>query len=344
MVSYPVTLYYLLRSYTIVYTIYDRDHLRLGEVSLVMLSRIRKRAYELFLIGCLFGIGILYYYAIVITAIPHRPLSVTLRNVSRRELYHTRYHRPSILLASTEWHSEKEDHLEGYKTKWNSKDQQIRLLKTEIKSNHKFQKLSHFNKLIPAESIPNDITESKKLKVKLDRYSIVPVPSSSVFEIVRGGEFLDKRVLEVSLGCKAIIYRDKINAYGKCKNFTRMRFINGSRTVAMASFPGSGSTWVRSVLEQASGIYTGSIYCDNELKSKGFVGEKVSSSNVLFVKTHYASKDLFIPLSEYYDPKKFKDITAAILLIRNPLDSIISSWNWVHSGHTATVPASSFGM
>ena len=41
--------------------------------------------------------------------------------------------------------------------------------------------------------------------------------------------------------------------YGKC------RFMNGSQRapVALASFPGSGNTWVRGLLEQATGICTG---------------------------------------------------------------------------------------
>ena len=37
------------------------------------------------------------------------------------------------------------------------------------------------------------------------------------------------------------------------------RFINGSRraAVALVSFPGSGNTWVRGLLEKATGVCTG---------------------------------------------------------------------------------------
>ena len=42
--------------------------------------------------------------------------------------------------------------------------------------------------------------------------------------------------------------------------------------VALASFPGSGNTWLRYLLQQATGILTGSIYMDKELYKHGFPG------------------------------------------------------------------------
>lgn len=47
-----------------------------------------------------------------------------------------------------------------------------------------------------------------------------------------------------------------------------------SPIVALVSFPGSGNTWLRHLLEQATGIYTGSIYCDHSLKAL-FPGEHI---------------------------------------------------------------------
>ena len=46
----------------------------------------------------------------------------------------------------------------------------------------------------------------------------------------------------------------------------------GENVVALASFPGSGNTWLRYLLQQATGIVTGSIYMDNELYKHGFPG------------------------------------------------------------------------
>lgn len=56
--------------------------------------------------------------------------------------------------------------------------------------------------------------------------------------------------------------------------------------VALASFPGSGNTWVRGLLEKATGICTGSIYCDGTLLVSGMAGEFMQSGTVIAVKTH----------------------------------------------------------
>jgi hypothetical protein len=45
--------------------------------------------------------------------------------------------------------------------------------------------------------------------------------------------------------------------------------------VALASFPGSGNTWVRYLLQQATGILTGSVYKDYALLKNGFPAENV---------------------------------------------------------------------
>ena len=43
--------------------------------------------------------------------------------------------------------------------------------------------------------------------------------------------------------------------------------------VALASFPGSGNTWLRYLLQQATGIITGSVYKDPALLRNGFPGK-----------------------------------------------------------------------
>ena len=42
---------------------------------------------------------------------------------------------------------------------------------------------------------------------------------------------------------------------------------------ALVSFPGSGNTWMRRIIEEVTGLYTGAIYCDTMLKTNGFYGE-----------------------------------------------------------------------
>jgi len=46
------------------------------------------------------------------------------------------------------------------------------------------------------------------------------------------------------------------------------KHLNYVRTY-LSSFPGSGNTWVRHMIEQTSGIYTGSVYNDGALFSSG---------------------------------------------------------------------------
>lgn len=56
--------------------------------------------------------------------------------------------------------------------------------------------------------------------------------------------------------------------------------------VALASFPGSGNTWVRGLLQKVTRVCTGATYCDISLRVQGFPGEGVSSPSTLVVKTH----------------------------------------------------------
>ena len=96
-----------------------------------------------------------------------------------------------------------------------------------------------------------------------------------------------------------------------------------SAPVALVSVPGSGNTWVRGLLEKATGVCTGSIYCDVPLRKKGFVGEHVSNDNVLVVKTHtsdYQWKGAPIEKRNHEDAL----YGAAILLLRNPLDTFVT--------------------
>lgn len=294
-----------------------------------MFAWIWKRTLRLFSVGSVFALGIvgIYYYSLVIESASPRSVKVPLGfglerapgQFFRHTLHQTTLNKTSFLEQNVS---------------------KVQATLVEVEKNLRSPKLLY--KMQTRREIEQQIKPRPELK--LDRYSEIPLLSSTVLDFIDGSEYLDERVVEVSLTCRGVIFRDRQHAYGRCKNFTNMRFIDGSRLVVMPSFPGSGSTWARSALEQASGIYTGSIYCDNGLKAKGFIGEKVISANVLVIKTHYPSQDLFIPLSEYRDPRKFKNITAAILLVRNPLDSIVSLWNWMHGGHTATSAPERFGM
>ncbi|CAK1541396.1 unnamed protein product [Leptosia nina] len=119
-----------------------------------------------------------------------------------------------------------------------------------------------------------------------------------------------------------------------CKEL-RLR-IPPSSVVALVSYPGSGNTWLRYLLQQATGIMTGSIYMDYGLRVHGFPAENVTNGSVLVVKTHEG-------------PPSDNKFQAAILLIRNPRDAILfeyllikADFNRIHKGHIGTAPKSAF--
>ncbi|XP_026528110.1 WSC domain-containing protein 1 [Notechis scutatus] len=93
--------------------------------------------------------------------------------------------------------------------------------------------------------------------------------------------------------------------------------------VALSSFPGAGNTWVRHLIEHATGVYTGSYYFDGTLYNKGFKGEKDHwrSRRTICVKTHESGR------------KEIEMFDAAILLIRNPYKSLVAEFNRKCAGH-----------
>ena len=102
-------------------------------------------------------------------------------------------------------------------------------------------------------------------------------------------------------------------------------FIDGSHrpAVALVSFPGSGNTWVRGILEMATGICTGAIYCDNDLRGHGFIGEHIQSGSVLVVKTH---SSVATWLASHLN-KRAAYFGSAIFLVRNPLEAQLAEFN-----------------
>lgn len=60
--------------------------------------------------------------------------------------------------------------------------------------------------------------------------------------------------------------------------------------VALASPPGSGNTWVRHLIQLATGYLTGSSYVDDELLNTGFPGEGIANGSVVVIKIHSPSE------------------------------------------------------
>nr|XP_002120962.3 WSC domain-containing protein 1-like [Ciona intestinalis] len=108
---------------------------------------------------------------------------------------------------------------------------------------------------------------------------------------------------------------------------------NKTDLTGLISFPGSGNTWIRHLLEQATGLYTGSIYSDEHLYRKGFLGEieKWQLKKCAIIKSHKET----LQFSSHFDK--------LILVIRNPFDAILSEFNrCLSDSHTGFANQSSF--
>ncbi|XP_065574337.1 sialate:O-sulfotransferase 2-like isoform X2 [Artemia franciscana] len=74
-----------------------------------------------------------------------------------------------------------------------------------------------------------------------------------------------------------------------CSKFEVKRAKKGQLpAVALASYPGSGNTWIRYLIEASTGVFTGSVYEDRHLYFSGFLGELAdwSSGETIVQKTH----------------------------------------------------------
>ncbi|XP_060603790.1 WSCD family member GA21586-like [Ruditapes philippinarum] len=93
----------------------------------------------------------------------------------------------------------------------------------------------------------------------------------------------------------------------------------------LVSFPGSGNTWTRHLIQQMTGIGTSSVYCDGSLKVRGFPHEcQHDMTKTVVVKTH--------------ETRHFNMFTKIVLLLRNPYDALLSFANFKTAGHTGHIP------
>ena len=54
----------------------------------------------------------------------------------------------------------------------------------------------------------------------------------------------------------------------------------------LLSIPGSGNTWLRYLIQSATGLITGSVYGDDSLYKNGFPGEIINDGTAIVVKSH----------------------------------------------------------
>nr|XP_054760610.1 WSC domain-containing protein 1-like [Lytechinus pictus] len=114
---------------------------------------------------------------------------------------------------------------------------------------------------------------------------------------------------------------------------TRLMPKNTFPTIALASYQGSGNTWVRHLIETSTGFATGSIYHSRTLINQGFIGEKEDHliGTTLTVKTHNMARG-----------NMTSHMVGAILLVRNPYRALVSEFNRRKAGKTGHAPIYKF--
>ena len=160
---------------------------------------------------------------------------------------------------------------------------------------------------------------------------------------------LSEQILLKNCEKKAVQYTGHQLPHSTC------RFMRGGisqHPVALNSQEGSGNSWLRGLLEKATGICTGFNGCDVEMRARGFLGENIKSAHVLVVKTH-----VHIPkwIGEKSNVRLLYESSygSAIFLIRNPAHGMIAEWNRKvtikkikssNSSHTNVISQNEFGM
>jgi len=134
-----------------------------------------------------------------------------------------------------------------------------------------------------------------------------------------------------------------------CSDYrTRFARVSSLPPRALVSYPGSGNTWVRYLVEGATGLYTGSIFNDKTILRAGHHGEgrEYKDGSTIMQKTHHRS--IYIERYRQYDFKWREDHVSsfegrAVLVIRNPYKAILSYWNFFNTkSHTNVISEGSF--
>ena len=134
-------------------------------------------------------------------------------------------------------------------------------------------------------------------------------------------------------------------------------FINGTNRypIGLASYPGSGNTWVRGLLQKVTGLCIGGVYCDVELRKNGYPGESIRSGVAFMVKSHqidprwywvkYGPKQPFT----YFQKREHVPVfSGGVFILRNPFHAMVAEykrqmWERQPGNHVKTLNESYFG-
>ncbi|CAG0904629.1 unnamed protein product [Darwinula stevensoni] len=166
----------------------------------------------------------------------------------------------------------------------------------------------------------------RRAVLALGAFSVVPM----LLSLVLLGLLSRNRPLQgLSVPMPGVLYRSKRWREPRWCHPEGLHLLDRPGIVtALASFPGSGNTWLRYLLQQATGYMTGSVYStDMYLRDHGFPGEGIQNGSVSVVKTHEGDWDGF---------------DRALLLIRDPGPAIQAEFNRRYAGHLRRAPEEAF--
>ena len=116
---------------------------------------------------------------------------------------------------------------------------------------------------------------------------------------------------------RSILQNSTVNIPPTHQHCKKMSFKSSGPVVVLGSFPGSGNSWVRQLLESTTGIYTGAVFCDKSYIESGMIGEGVTTENVIAIKAHAIPDRV----------KRQANFDKAVYLIRSPFECILSENN-----------------
>ena len=96
-----------------------------------------------------------------------------------------------------------------------------------------------------------------------------------------------------------------------------------SKVTALASWPGSGNTWLRVMVEEGTRVYTGSVY-DGESLRAAFPGENHDGATTIAVKTHHPCSGSWGTVTFSTDCDRAH---SSILVVRNPFNAMKAEFN-----------------
>lgn len=215
-------------------------------------------------------------------------------------------------------------------------------LQSPLKTTSNSHQLQHLSPS-PSQSAPNDQSHDQPLSQSPSfpptSHPLSHPPSSSKrlafqqpnCEKPHCAEFLSRADENRQKACNMEVFKNNRDVHPKqlqsmiLENDCNFMDGKGRAPVALVSAEGSGNTWVRGLLEKATGICTGFNFCDYIMRMKGFIGDNINSGSVLVVKTHM-DKPQWIGNTKIFNRFEAK-YGSAIFLLRNPYDSLIAEWN-----------------